>query len=64
MKTKTEFSKEIEKFVHQSVGVSYMDAVVNYCEKTGMELEAAAKLITPTLKKKIEKEANHLRMMK
>ena len=64
MISKSEFSKMIEEFKRESVGVSYMDAIVHHCETTNMELEAAAKLLTPTLKKKVKKEADKLNMMK
>lgn len=53
------FSLAIEKFV-QEKQTSYMDAVILYCEKTGLELEIAAKLISNSLKSKLKLEAENL----
>lgn len=55
----TDFSMRIEEIVWMK-DVSYMDAVVLYCEETGFEIELAAKLISGALKSKIKLEAEDL----
>ena len=55
----TNFSYEIEKIAVEK-GISLIDAVVLYCEKTGFEIEVAAKLVSSSLKSKIKMEAEEL----
>lgn len=55
----TDFSMRIEEIVWMK-DISYMDAVILYCEETGFELELAAKLISGALKSKIKIEAEEL----
>jgi hypothetical protein len=55
----TDFSMKIEEMVWMK-DISYMDAVILYCEETGFELELAAKLISGALKSKIKIEAEEL----
>jgi hypothetical protein len=65
MTTKEEisnFSMQIEELVWMK-DISYMDAVVLYCEQTGFELELAAKLISGTLRSKIKMEAEELNFL-
>lgn len=49
------FYKEIDKLV-KNHNLSYMDAVIHYCEKTGMEIETAAQLVKGNFRMK-----SHLR---
>jgi len=56
------FSLLIEEIVYMK-DVSYMDAIVLYCEETGMEVEVAAKLISPSIKNKIKEEAENLHFL-
>ena len=56
------FSCEIERIVYEQ-DVSYMDAILIYCENTGFEVELAAKLISETLKSKIKMEAEDLHFL-
>lgn len=46
--------------------ITYMDAVMHYCESTGMEVETAGKLIKSSakLKARIRYEAERLHFMK
>ena len=65
MPTKDEiadFSMKIEDLVWEK-DISYMDAVVLYCEQTGFEIELAAKLISGALKSKIKIEAEGLHFL-
>jgi hypothetical protein len=58
----TTFSLNIESFVNKK-NVSYMEAVVLYCEETGLEIELASKLISGSLKSKIKIEAEELNFL-
>lgn len=58
----TEFSLKIEEIVWNK-DVSYMDAIILYCEETGFEVELAAKLISGALKSKIKVEAESLHFL-
>lgn len=53
------FSLIIEQMV-QEKRCSYMDAVVLYCEKAEMEIEAAAKLLNTKIKQQLEIEYANL----
>lgn len=57
------FSMEIEELVYMK-DIPYIDAVIEYCEQTGFELETAAKLISGVLKSKIKLEAEDLHYLK
>lgn len=56
------FSEKIEKLVRDK-GVSYIDAVVDYCDESGFEIEVAATLVSETLKYKIQMEAESLHFL-
>lgn len=58
----TNFSLMIEELVWEK-DISYMEAIVLYCEKTGFEVELAAKLISGALKSKIKLEAEELNFL-
>jgi hypothetical protein len=60
--TKT-FSLKIEE-ISNNLDISYMDAIVWYCEKNEIEVETAAKLINTKIKDTIAYEASKLNMMK
>jgi hypothetical protein len=57
------FSMKIEKLVVEKK-IPYMDAIVHYCDNSGMEIETAAKLINTKIKQSIASEASDLNMMK
>jgi hypothetical protein len=57
--TPKKFALKIEQIVAQG-GISYMDAVLDYCEKHSMEPDAIAPLISKPLKEKIEADAREL----
>jgi hypothetical protein len=66
MPTKDEmakFAKSIEEFV-ANTKYNYIDAVVEYCKVTGLEIEVAATLINSNLKSKIENVALDNNMLK
>lgn len=58
----TKFSIEIEQIVKEKQ-VSYMDAVVIYCDETGFEVEIAAKLVSNAIRSKIRVEAEDLNFL-
>ena len=55
-----EFSLEIEKIVQDKRGISYMDAILKYCEENELDPGTVAPMITKTLKDKITIEAQNL----
>ena len=54
---------EIEKFSNVILNIverdkiDYMDAILEYCEQVDLEIDVAAKLISPFIKSKISQEA-------
>lgn len=58
----TTFSLNIETLVKEK-NVTYMDAIILYCETSGLEIELASKLISGALKSKIKVEAEELNFL-
>ncbi len=58
------FAQEIESLVHDENGMSYIDAIVQYCEDNEIEIESVGKLIREPLKEKIKYVASELNYMK
>ncbi len=56
---KNVFSLKIEDVVARQ-NISYMEAIIDYCEQNSLELEVAATLLNPPLLSKIEDEAMNL----
>jgi putative aminopeptidase FrvX len=66
MPTKEEqkkFAFAIDTMVANS-GSNYIEAIVDYCKETGLEIEVASSLINKNLKKKIENEAADKNLLK
>jgi hypothetical protein len=66
MPTKEEmkkFSYAIDSLV-ANTDYTYLEAIVEYCKDTGLEIEIAASLINTNLKKKIESQAMERNMLK
>jgi hypothetical protein len=66
MATKDEmakFAKAIDSLVSQT-DYNYIEAIVEYCKTTGLEIEMAASLINANLKSKIESDALDNNMLK
>ena len=57
--TSSEFFVKIQELVKQT-NLSYMDAVLHYCDMNGMEAETAAQLVNGKLKVQIREEAEEL----
>lgn len=60
---RTKFSQMIERTVADQ-GITHIEAIVNYCEKTGLEIEMVKGLVNISLKKKLEEEGKALRYIK
>ena len=61
--TTARFSTEVETLVN-SDSMSYIDAIIHYCETNDIELESVPKLISKPLKEKLKYEAQQLNYMK
>ena len=60
----TRFAQEIETLVHSEEKMSYIDAIIHFCEKNNIDLESVPKLISKPLKEKIKYEAMQLNFLK
>ena len=55
-----EFSLQIEKIVQERKGISYMDAILRYCEENELDPGTVAPMLTKALKDKVTIEAQNL----
>ena len=63
--TASKFSTEIERLVKNSNGlITYIEAVVTYCQENEIEVETVPKLISKPLKERLRHEAQRLNYMK
>ena len=60
---RTQFSQMIERTAVDEK-ITHIEAIVNYCEKTGLEIEMVKSLVNASLKKKLEEEGKALRYIK
>jgi hypothetical protein len=66
MPTKDEmmkFAKEIDKLVAET-DYNYIEAIVEHCKRTGLEIEVASTLVNANLKARIENDAMENNMLK
>ena len=61
--TSKEFSLKIENIVKEKK-ITYMDAVVWYCEQNDIDTGTVSNLISKSLKEKIKLEATNIKMLK
>lgn len=61
--TVARFSSEVETLVN-SDSMSYIDAIIHYCDSNDIELETVPKLISKPLKEKLKHEAQQLNFIK
>ena len=61
--TSKEFSLKIENVVKEKK-ITYMDAVVWYCEQNDIDTGTVSNLISKSLKEKIKLEATNLKILK
>jgi|TARA_B100000959_G_scaffold263108_1_gene302153 hypothetical protein len=59
-----EFSLIIEDIVKKHKELSYVDAIVKYCDDNNIEIETTARLITKQLKEKIQHQSAQLNLLK
>ena len=59
-----EFSLIIEDLVKEHKELSYVDAIVKYCDENNIEIETTARLITKQLKEKIQHQSAQLNLLK
>lgn len=66
MKPKIEEKEKFTKIILELVQkdrIGYIDAITEYCEDVGLEIDVAAKLATPFLVSKIAEEARKNNML-
>jgi len=66
MPTKDEmlkFAKSIDALV-ANTDLNYIEAIVQYCKETGLEIEVAATLVNSNLKSKLANDAMDLNLLK
>lgn len=51
-----------ERVVKEKIG--YMDAIIDYCTTNDVDIEGIANLVVPSLKEKIQLEAEEANMMR
>lgn len=56
------FSLQIEDIVEKK-RIPYMDAIIEFCEKKELEIEVAAKLLSPPIKARLKIEAENLHFL-
>ena len=61
--TKKKFTNSVEELVINK-RLSYIDAIVHFCQENHLEPDSVKGLITPPLKEKIKAEAVTLRFLK
>ena len=59
-----EFSLIIEGVVKDKRPITYMDAILWYCEQNQIEVESVGRLISKALKEKIQVEASKVNLIK
>lgn len=60
---KKSFSRMVETYVFKNKGCTYMDAVIELCEKNEIDLRDAKKLINKQIVEHIEREARDINMI-
>ena len=61
--SKDKFAEDIESLVLETK-MSYIDAIVQYCEDNNIEVETVNKLVSKPLKEKLRWEATELNYLK
>lgn len=63
--TPSKFSMEIERLVKTSNGlITYIEAVVTFCQENQIEMESVPKLLSKPLKERLRHEAQRMNYMK
>ena len=58
------FAQEIEALVKNNENMSYIDAIIHFCDQNAIDVENVPKLISKPLKEKIKYEAQELNFLK
>ena len=58
------FAQEIESLVCENKGMSYIDAIIHFCDLQSIDVESVPKLISKPLKEKLKYEAMELNFLK
>ena len=61
--SKEKFAEDIESRV-LNTKMNYIEAIVEYCEEKGIEIESVSKLVSKPLKEKLKYEATELNYLK
>ena len=61
--TTAKFSKIIIEIV-ETKEITYLDAIMDYCQKNNLEVESAAKLVNQKIKAQLRVEATELKLIK
>ena len=61
--SKDKFASDIEQLV-LTTSMNYIDAIVQYCEDNGIEIESVSKLMSKPLKEKVKYDATELNYLK
>lgn len=61
--TPESFTLEIERLV-KTHGITYFDALIEYCDRTEREYETVVPLLSPKLKTKLTQEAARRNLLK
>ena len=62
-RSSTEFGQYIDEMVSR-LKITYMDAVINYCNEVDIDIESVGPLINQKLREKIQMEAEQANMIK
>lgn len=63
--TSARFAEEIESIVKRGNGlVNYIDAIVSFCQENEIEMETVPKLMSKSLKQKLQYDAQKLNYIK
>ena len=62
--TRKRFSTAVENMVSDSKGVSYIEAAAYIIEERGMDFKSLNRLLSDSLKQKIEAEATDLNLLR
>ena len=61
--SKEKFAEEIEALV-LNTKMNYIEAIIEFCEERGIEIESVSKLVSKPLKDKLKYEATELNYLK
>jgi hypothetical protein len=59
-----DFCREVEELYKSRKDTTYVEVIVDLCEKHGIEPEAAAKLLSKPIKERLKTEGQQMNMVK